>query len=107
MGQLTSSPFWISLIPAASSFPVFAIGLVAGTLADRLDNRRYLLIMQSLQALVAVALALGCAAGTEPITGPWTSRLSMRARSASCFGCVPGPSITSSISTDRNRTVPC
>ncbi|HXZ39114.1 MAG TPA: MFS transporter, partial [Terriglobales bacterium] len=44
MTQLTTSPFMVSLVQAASTLPVFLVILPAGALADMVDRRRFLLI---------------------------------------------------------------
>ena len=59
MEQLTHSALWVSLVPAAVGLPVFAVGLLAGALADRLERRPFLLVFQLLQMLVALAMAVG------------------------------------------------
>lgn len=59
MEKLTHSPLWVALVPAAAGLPVFFFGLLAGALADRLDRRRYLLVTQLGQLLVALAMTVG------------------------------------------------
>lgn len=65
MEQLTHSPLWVSLVPAAVGLPVFAVGLLAGALADRLERKPFLIAFQALQLLVALLMTLGA----------WQSRL--------------------------------
>jgi hypothetical protein len=38
---LTASPVLVALVPAASTLPVFLLGLASGAMADILDRRRY------------------------------------------------------------------
>ena len=68
MTQLTTSPFMVSLVQAASTLPVFLVILPAGALADMVDRRRLLLITQTWMA--AGAALLGIFTLMEHIT-PW------------------------------------
>jgi MFS family permease len=68
MTQLTTSPFMVSLVQAASTLPVFLVILPAGALADMVDRRRLLLITQTWMA--TGALLLGIFTLMEHIT-PW------------------------------------
>jgi len=58
MTQLTTSPFVISLVQAASTLPVFLVILPAGALADMVDRRRFLLITQAWMAVAAALLGI-------------------------------------------------
>jgi len=58
MTQLTTSPFMVSLVQAASTLPVFLVILPAGALADMVDRRRFLLITQAWMALAAALLGM-------------------------------------------------
>lgn len=58
MTTLTSDPFMVAMIQAATAFPIFLFALPAGALADIVDRRRYLLIVQLLMAITAVLLTL-------------------------------------------------
>src|SRR5438552_18349019 len=57
MTQLTTSPLMVSLVTAATTLPVFLVILPAGALADMVDRRRFLLIMQA--CMVGAAGLLG------------------------------------------------
>ncbi len=46
MTSLAPSPLWVALVQAASTLPVFLLGLPSGALADIVDRRRYLLVTQ-------------------------------------------------------------
>ncbi len=46
MTSLTSSPLLIALVETATTFPVFALAIPAGAIADVLDRRRFLLVSQ-------------------------------------------------------------
>jgi len=68
MTMLTSDPFMVAMIQAATAFPIFLFALPAGALADIVDRRRYLLIVQLLMALTAVSLTVVTWSGmTTPV----------------------------------------
>jgi MFS family permease/quinol monooxygenase YgiN len=69
MTSLSPSPLMIALIQAATSLPVFLVGLPAGAVADILDRRRLLLFTQGWMLAVAGLLALCTFAG---LMTPWT-----------------------------------
>ena len=46
MTTLSPDPFLVSLIQVLTTLPMFVLALPAGTLADLLDRRRYLLFTQ-------------------------------------------------------------
>jgi len=54
--QLTDSEAWVGFAGFGLLIPAAILGPVGGTLADRFDRRRILLVMQSAQAVVALAL---------------------------------------------------
>lgn len=57
MTSLTSSAMWVSLVQVALSLPVLLIAVPAGTLADMVDRRKFLLFTQC--SMVATSLILG------------------------------------------------
>jgi MFS family permease len=57
MATLTPSPAMVALVQAASTLPVCLLALPAGTLADRMDKRRLLIIVHV--GMMAVAATLG------------------------------------------------
>ncbi len=57
MTTMNSSPAVVSLVQAATTLPIFLFALIAGTLADRLDKRRLLIVINLLMCAVAVLLA--------------------------------------------------
>jgi MFS family permease len=63
MTSLTSSVVMVALVQAASTLPVFVLGLPSGALADIVDRRRYFAITQLWVALVAVVLGVLSFAG--------------------------------------------
>ncbi len=58
MAGLTLSPLMVSLVQAASALPAFLVILPAGALADMLDRRRLLLVMQTWMVVAAAALGI-------------------------------------------------
>ena len=58
MTSLTPSPVVVALVQAATSLPVFLIGLPAGALADIVDRRRLLIVSQGWMLLSAAALGV-------------------------------------------------
>jgi MFS family permease len=61
--ELTGSPLLLGLNGLTRAVPIFAFGLLAGTLADRVDRRRLLFLTQSGSALTSLALGLVVATG--------------------------------------------
>jgi MFS family permease len=55
--DLTHSPVYVGLLVFARYAPFMLFGLFSGALADRFDNRRFVILTQSGSMLVAVALA--------------------------------------------------
>ncbi|MEO8307182.1 MAG: MFS transporter [Pseudomonadota bacterium] len=58
MATLTPSPAMVALVQAATTLPVCLLALPAGTLADRMDRRQLLIIVQVGMMLVAAALGV-------------------------------------------------
>jgi MFS family permease len=58
MTELTADPALVAWVQAASTLPMFVLGLASGALADLLERRRFLALAQGWIALVAAALAL-------------------------------------------------
>ncbi|MEE8360924.1 MAG: MFS transporter [Gemmatimonadales bacterium] len=56
--QLTDSAFSVGLVTTLGGLPMAMFTLYAGVLADRVDKRRFLLIIQSLMLVVAATLAV-------------------------------------------------
>src|SRR5262245_20588803 len=57
MTSLAPSPLFVSLVQAASNFPLFLLALPAGALADVVDRRK--LVLTALVWLAVAAAALG------------------------------------------------
>jgi len=68
MTELTSDPLMVSLVAASTSLPVFLFVLIAGALADILDRRKYLLIVQGVMLAFASGLTLATWMG---VMTPW------------------------------------
>lgn len=68
MTSIAPSPTMVALVQAATSLPVFLIGLPAGAIADLLDRRRLLLVTQAW--MLVAAGALGILTLLDAIT-PW------------------------------------
>lgn len=64
MTSLTSSPLLVALVQAATSLPVFLVGLPAGAVADIFDRRRLLLWTQGWMLAIAGVLAVLTFAGS-------------------------------------------
>jgi len=58
MTSLTDSVVMVAMVQAASTLPVFLLGLPSGALADIIDRRRYFAFTQLYVAVVAVILAV-------------------------------------------------
>lgn len=67
MTSLSSDPFMVALVQAATSLPMFLFALPSGVLADIVDRRKYLLFAQIWMLLTAAALgALAFAGAVTP-----------------------------------------
>lgn len=63
-----SSPVWISLTQAATALPVFLLVLPAGALADILNRKHILLVVQAALIFIAAGLGIAVALGiTTPL----------------------------------------
>ncbi|MGH7581214.1 MAG: MFS transporter, partial [Gemmatimonadales bacterium] len=56
--QLTDSAFAVGLVTALGSLPILLLTLYGGVVADRVDKRRTVLLLQSLMLLEALTLAV-------------------------------------------------
>jgi MFS family permease len=57
MTSLTDNAFMVAMVQAASTLPVFLLGLPSGALADIVDRRRFFALTQVWATLVAILLA--------------------------------------------------
>ena len=69
MTSLAPTPVMVAAVQAATAAPIFFLALPAGALADIVDRRRYLLVVQTWMAVVAALLGVLTIAG---ITTAWT-----------------------------------
>src|ERR1700682_4992418 len=58
MTSLTASPVLVALVETAGSLPVVLLALPAGALADIVDRRRLLLVMQIWMVVAAGAMGI-------------------------------------------------
>ena len=56
MTGLTSSALWLGTVTFASSVPMLALSMYGGSVADRHDKRRIIIIAQSVQTILAVGV---------------------------------------------------
>jgi MFS family permease len=68
MAETTGSPFMVAAVQSATTLPVVLLAVIAGTLADIIDRRRYLILAQLWMLIVASTLAL--LAHLDQL-GPW------------------------------------
>jgi MFS family permease len=69
MAETTGSPLMVAAVQSATTLPVVVLAIIAGTLADVVDRRCYLLLAQLWMLLTASGLALLAHFGQ---VGPWT-----------------------------------
>jgi MFS family permease len=69
MTSLSPSPVMVALVQTAISLPIFLLALPAGALADIVDRRRYLIVVQCWMGSTAALLAFLTLSG---LTTPWT-----------------------------------
>ncbi|MCX4632380.1 MFS transporter [Streptomyces sp. NBC_01443] len=67
--QMTKSPAWTGAVGLAQAVPLIALGLFAGSLVDRVDRRKFYLLMTSGQAVCSLLLALQGFFGRIPAAG--------------------------------------
>lgn len=69
MAETTGSPFMVAAVQSATTLPMVLLAVMAGTLADIVDRRKYLILAQLWMLLVASTLAL---LAHLDMLGPWT-----------------------------------
>jgi MFS family permease len=67
--ELTGSPFLLGLVTMLGSLPILLFTLYGGVVADRVDKRRFILLLQC--GMLVEALALGVLTQFELISVPW------------------------------------
>lgn len=65
--RMTHSAFAVGALGLVQVVPLISVALVAGTLADRIDRRRLLIVTQLLLGACSLLLALGAALGDPPL----------------------------------------
>ncbi|HEU5171121.1 MAG TPA: MFS transporter, partial [Gemmatimonadales bacterium] len=73
--ELTDSAFAVGLVTTLGSLPILLFTLYGGLLADRVNRRRFLVLLQSL--MLMEALALGLLTATGRITVEWVMILAV------------------------------
>ena len=68
MLTLTSSAVYVTLVQTAASLPIVLFAVLAGTIGDLVDRRRFLLVTQAIMLLAATTLGLLALAG---LVTPW------------------------------------
>lgn len=81
--QLTHSALQVGLVTTAGTLPVLLFTLYGGVVADRVNKRRFILVLQSLMLVVALALAIVTATGV--VTAPMVMLLAMVQGTCSAF----------------------
>jgi MFS family permease len=56
--ELTRSPFAVGLVTTLSTLPILFLTLYGGVVADRVDKRRFVMLLQTLMLIEALALAV-------------------------------------------------
>ncbi len=105
MAERTGSPLMVALVQSATTVPVVLLALAAGTLADIVDRRRYLLLTQGWMLLVAGTLAVFSGLGllTPPLLVVLTfamgcgAAMAMPAQAAVVSELVPRPMLASAV----------
>jgi len=69
MLSFTTSALYISLVQTAASLPIVLFAILAGTIGDLVDRRRFLIAAQSMMLLAAAALGVLAIAGA---LAPWS-----------------------------------
>jgi MFS family permease len=73
--QLTDSAFAVGLVTALGSLPILLFSLYGGVVADRVNKRRFILLLQSL--MLAEALTLAVLTTFDLITVQWVMGLAV------------------------------
>lgn len=64
VASLTSDPFLVALAATVQWVPPLLLGLLAGGIADRVDRRRHLLLVNGLRVLIMAVLTVAAVTGT-------------------------------------------
>ena len=69
IAETTGSPFMVAAVQSATTLPMLLLAVLAGTLADIVDRRKYLILAQLWMLMVAGTLAT---LAHLDLLGPWT-----------------------------------
>jgi len=69
MLTLTGSAAYVALVQSAASVPIFLFAVLAGTIGDLVDRRRFLLVAQTYMFLVATVLGV---LAILKLVSPWS-----------------------------------
>lgn len=81
--ELTNSPFAVGLVSTLGSLPILFFTLYGGVVADRVDKRRFVIILQAL--MLCEALALGTLTAFHWANVSWVMALAIFAGLLSAF----------------------
>jgi MFS family permease len=81
--ELTNSPFAVGLVTTLGSLPILLFTLYGGVVADRVDKRKFVLVLQCL--MLTEALSLAVLTTFHWITVPWVMGLAIFAGLLSAF----------------------
>jgi MFS family permease len=81
--QLTNSPFAVGLVTALGSLPILLFTLYGGVIADRVNRRRFILILQSL--MLVETLVLATLTALHVVTVHWVMALAVVSGLLSAF----------------------
>jgi MFS family permease len=81
--ELTNSPFAVGLVTALGTLPILLLTLYGGVLADRVNKRRFVLLLQSL--MVIEGLLLGILTLLHLVTVHWVIGLAILGGTLSAF----------------------
>jgi MFS family permease len=84
--QMTGSTVWTGAVGLAQAVPIIAFGLFAGSVVDRVDRRKFYLIMTTGQAVCSILLAVQGFFGHLPVIG-----VLLLVAAQSCFVAGGGP----------------
>jgi len=71
MLSLTTSAVYVTLVQTAAGLPVVLFAVLAGTIGDLVDRRRFLLVTEAVMLVAAAALGVLALAG---LVTPWVRR---------------------------------
>lgn len=103
MAERTGSAFWVAAVQSATTLPVVMLALAAGTLADIVDRRKYLITTQLWMFCAATLLALLAQADRLE---PWSLLALTFALGAGAAMAMPAQAATTSELVPRDLLAP-